>query len=474
MTAATDFTPLRNKRVTELAGSFSRNNRTSLSNIPTNNTSVTTPDSPHTPTNTYGRSSCNFEYLEGVVAELDNEDARECLRELIEEMRNNQTPELERIRRQACTPINRKLPTPKGIPDFCTTPEFQKRMADAFERRWRLPTKKLKVDTPIDELRRRVLRSTCEALGIPYTDTDDTPTTSAKAAKKAMAATAEMSALAAATSNTPRRSPHDTLNGSQPTPKGIVPRAIFATSMNNSMNTSERRTARISDADAFVPSTQTPTSGGSLGGEASRMVQQASFGKTTLDFDKISFENTEADTLANIAPVNDNREQSGAHTTSTLAASSPELKKITEYLKNCESRRQSLKQARRTSGSSNATGTGASDATDTGSNDMDIDVPPCGAAETETQNYVQPFESEQFGLGTENMVGWRDPVEFGKERRSKASPSMQHKGIPRFSISCVDEGVRNGIINKIHKLGGTVIFISQTGRSLFMFSLLGV
>ncbi|XP_018801712.1 PREDICTED: DNA topoisomerase 2-binding protein 1-A [Bactrocera latifrons] len=454
--AATDFTPLRNKRVTELAGSFSRSNRTSLSNIPTNNTPVTTPDSPHTPTNAYGRSSCNFEYLEGVVAELDNEDARECLRELIEEMRNNQTPELERIRRQACTPINRKLPTPKGIPDFCTTPEFQKRMADAFERRWRLPTKKLKVDTPIDELRRRVLRSTCETLGIPYNDMDDTPTTSAKAAKKAMAATAEMSALAPPMTNTPRRSPHDTLNALQPTAKGIVPRAIFATSMDHSMNTSDRRTTRISDADAFVPSTQTPTRGGSLGGEPSRMVQQASFGKTTLDFDKISFENTEADTLANVAAVNDKREQSGARTTSTLAASSPELQKITEYLKNCETRRQSLKQARRTGGSNNATGSGASDGTDTGTDDMDMDVPPCGAAETEAQNYVQPFESEQFGLGTENMVGWRDPVEFGKERRSKASPSMQHKGTPRFSISCVDEDVRNDVINKIHKLGGTV------------------
>uniref|UniRef100_A0A0A1XP78 DNA topoisomerase 2-binding protein 1-A n=1 Tax=Zeugodacus cucurbitae TaxID=28588 RepID=A0A0A1XP78_ZEUCU len=454
-TAATDFTPLRNKRVTELAGSFSRNNRTSLSNIPTNNAPVT-PDSPHTPTNTYGRSSCNFEYLEGVVAELDNEDARECLRELIEEMRNNQTPELERIRRQACTPINRKLPTPKGIPDFCTTPEFQKRMADAFERRWRLPTKKLKVDTPIDELRRRVLRSTCEALGIQYTDTEDTPTTSAKAAKKAMAATAEMSALAAPTSNTPRRSPHDTMNTSEQSVKCIVPRAIFATSMNHSLNTSERRTTRVSDADAFVPSTQTPTRGGSLGGEPSHMVQQASFGKTTLDFDKISFENTEADTLANVANENDNRKESSARATTTLAASSPELQKITEYLKNCESRRQSLKQSRRTGGSSNVTGSGASDSADTGTDDMDTDVPLCGAAETETQNYVQPFESEQFGLGTENMVGWRDPVEFGKERRSKASPSMQHKGIPRFSISCVDEDTRNDIINKIHKLGGTV------------------
>lgn len=463
MTATTDFTPLRNKRVTELAGSFSRNNRTSLSNISTNNAPVT-PDSPHTPKNIYGGSSCNFEYLEGVVAELDNEDARECLRELIEEMRNNQTPELERIRRQACTPINRKLPTPKGIPDFCTTPEFQKRMADAFERRWRLPTKKLKVDTPIDELRRRVLRSTCEALGIPYADTEETPTTSAKAAKKAIAATAEMSALAASTSKTLRRSPHDTLNGSQPTLKGIVPRTIFATNM----NTSERRTTSVSDADAFVPSTQTPTRSGSLGDEASHMVQQACFGKTTLDFDKISFENTEADTLANVATLNDNREQSGTRTTSALAASSPELQKITEYLKKCESRKQSLKQARRTGGSNNASGSGASDSADTVADDMDTDVLPYGAAETETQNYVQPFESEQFGLGTENMVGWRDPVEFSKERRSKASPSMQHKGIPRFSISCVDEDVRNDIINKIHKLGGTVGFIRQATTTFYI------
>ncbi|XP_004525878.1 DNA topoisomerase 2-binding protein 1-A isoform X2 [Ceratitis capitata] len=452
--AATDFTPLRNKRVTELAGSFSRSSRPSLSNVPNSNTTIT-PDSPHTPTNIYGRPSCNFEYLEGVVSELDDEDARACLRELIEEMRNNQTPELERIRRQACTPINRKLPTPKGIPDFCTTPEFQKRMADAFERRWRLPTKKLKVDTPIDELRKRVLRSTCEALGIPYSDTEDTPTTSAKAAKKALAATAEMSALAAKSSNTPLNSRNKTskesLNGSQHEQQVLVPRAIFATSMNNSLNVSEPHKPRISDADAFVPSTQTPTRSGSLGGEESRMVQQACFGKTTLDFDKISFENTEADTLANVVT-----HQSATRSTASLATSSPELQKITEYLKNCESRRQSLKQSRRTAGSGGTTESGASVSADTMVDDIDTGVAPCGVPETETQHYVQPFESEQFGLGTENMVGWRDPGEFGKERRSKASPSMQHKGIPRFSISCVDEEMRNDIIIKIHKLGGTV------------------
>ncbi|XP_067639811.1 DNA topoisomerase 2-binding protein 1-A [Eurosta solidaginis] len=461
--SATDFTPLRNKRVTELAGSFPRNSRPSISTAPTSN-SPNTPDSPHTPTNAYGRSSCNFEYLEGVVAELDNEDARICLRELIEEMRNNQTPELERIRRQACTPINRKLPTPKGIPDFCTTPEFQKRMADALERRWRLPTKKLKMDTPIDELRRRVLRSTCEALGIPYHETaEETPTTSANAAKKALAATAEMSALAGLSSQTPlnatrcSKSPNDSSNITRTQQTNMVPRVIFPTNLNNTVNTSDRRAAtRVSDADAFVPSTQTPTRGGSLGSEVSRMVQRASFGKTTLDFDKISFENTEANTVTNGTTHKDNIQNlSGARSSSTLATSSPELQKITEYLKNCESRRQSLKKSRRTTGVTNATGT-ISDNASTLADDMDIDVPTHGATETETQNYVQPFESEQFGVGTENMVGWRDPVEFDKERRSKASPSMQYKGVPRFSISCVDEETRNDVINKIHKLGGTV------------------
>ncbi|XP_017490641.1 PREDICTED: DNA topoisomerase 2-binding protein 1-A [Rhagoletis zephyria] len=458
VTAANEFTPLRNKRVTELAGSISRNSRPS-SNLPTNNTPVT-PDSPHTPTNSYGRSSCNFEYLEGVVAELDNEDARACLRELIEEMRNNQTPELERIRRQACTPINRKLPTPKGIPDFCTTPEFQKRMADALERRWRLPTKKLKIDTPIDELRRRVLRSTCEALGIPFTDTEETPTTSAKAAKKALAATAELSALAAQTPNThlnPTRKSNDSKVESHQQLPGVVPRAIFTTGVNSNLNTSERRTTRVSDGDAFVPMTQSPTRGSSLGGEESRMVQQASFGKTTIDFDKITFENTETDTVTNVATQNIiAQDQSGSRSASGLATSSPELQKITEYLKNCESRRQSLKQSRRATGLGNASSGAASDSVETMVDNIDIDMPACGAVETETQHYVQPFESEQFGVGTENMVGWRDPVEFGKERRSKASPSMQYKGIPRFSISCVDEDARNDIINKIHTLGGTV------------------
>ncbi|XP_054728937.1 DNA topoisomerase 2-binding protein 1 [Anastrepha obliqua] len=453
VTAAKDFTPLRNKRVTELAGSFSR---PSVPNITSN--TPTTPDSPHTPTNTYGRSSCNFEYLEGVVAELDNEDARACLRELIEEMRNNQTPELERIRRQACTPINRKLPTPKGIPDFCTTPEFQKRIADAFERRWRLPTKKLKVDTPIEELRHRVVVSTCAALGVPFSDTEDTPMTSAQAAMKALAATAEMSALAALTSNTyispKRKSPNASNNESRYQQAGVVPRAIFATSLNNSLSTSAQRSARVSEGDAFVPSTQTPTRSGSLGAAESRMVQHASFGKSTLDFDKISFENTETDTVASHSKNTHN--QSGIRSASALATSSPELQKITEYLKNCESRRQSLKESRCTAGVGNATGSGIPESADNMVDNIETGGPAYGAGETETQHYVQPFESEQFGVCTENMVGWRDPVEFGRERRSKASPSMQYKGTPRFSISCVDEDIRNDVINKIHKLGGTV------------------
>lgn len=53
-----------------------------------------------------------------------------------------------------------------GIPEFCTTPEFQKRMWEAFDRRWHLSAKKRKPETPIGEVMNRVFKATFEKYGI--------------------------------------------------------------------------------------------------------------------------------------------------------------------------------------------------------------------------------------------------------------------------------------------------------------------
>lgn len=423
------FTPLRNKRVSELAGP-GRVTRQSLSNTNMG------PESPHTPTNNFAPASYNFDFMELILGEIENEEERECLREVINEMKNNQTPELERIRRQACTPINRKLPTPKGIPDFCTTPEFEKRMADEFERRWRLPTKKMKPDTPIDEIRKRVMRATCKAMGIPYSDEDEEqPGTSSS--KKSSASSATRRVLDS-NATTP-------LNNKLTRNSTIAPRSIFAqntpnnnnnTTLNNSINLQTNESRK---SDAFVPNTQSPNSSitrrsmSNTTASPSGLGQRASLvGKSTINFDKISFEET------NVA---ENATTTNATTTanprpSVNATASPEIKQITEYLKNCDSRRQSLKRTR-----------------------QNIDRPqsPVESMETEA-HYVQPFESEQ--LHTQDLVGWRDPAEFGAQRRSKMSePSMQYKGTPRFSISCSDEETRDDVIGKILQLGGEVSII---------------
>ncbi|XP_055911709.1 DNA topoisomerase 2-binding protein 1-A [Eupeodes corollae] len=316
LNVTTEFTPLRNKRVTELAGP----SRKSLGG-----------ESPQTPTNCVGRPSCNFELMDEILAEIEDEDERECLREVILEMRNNQTPELERIRRQACTPINRKLPTPKGIPDFCTTPEFEKRMSEEIERRWRLPTKKLKPNTPIEEIRKRMLRATCKMIGIEYKGDSESP--------------------------------------AQVTPANVKPAAVT------------------------INETTTP-----LAGTLSR--KKSSF-QEKMDFEDCSTNNS---------------------------AQTPELKQISDYLKNCESRRQSIQKPKK----------------------------PQMFDNTEQEDgRVLRFESEQFGGGTEEMVTWKDPTEFSVSRRSKGA-SMQFIGTPKFSISCSSDAMRQEIIEKAQRLRGEV------------------
>lgn len=415
------FTPLRNKRVSELAGP-GRTTRLSLSNTGT--------DSPHTPTNNYDRASYNFDFMDNILSEIENDEERECLREVINEMKNNQTPELERIRRQACTPINRKIPTPKGIPDFCTTPEFEKRMADEFERRWRLPTKKMKPDTPIDEIRKRVMRATCKAMGIPCSDEDDErPSTSAgtsPSTRRSLTITKKKTNI----DTTP-------LNNKSVRTTPVAPRSIFgATTPNlNTSNTFNLDTIEPRKSDTFIPSTQSPGTSmnrrSTTESSPSGLGQRASLvGKSTINFDKLSFEETE---------VGDNvttNNISAAKTRPSLPlGASPEIKQITDYLRNCDSRRQSLKRTRH----------------------GDDRERQAGAESMETEaHYVQPFESEQ--LHTQDLVGWRDPAEFNAIKRAAkpTGPTMQHQGTPRFSISCSDEETRDDVIGKILQLGGEV------------------
>ncbi|XP_011293163.1 DNA topoisomerase 2-binding protein 1 [Musca domestica] len=419
------FTPLRNKRVSELAGP-GRVTRQSLGG----NTSLTGPESPHTPTNNYAKASYNFDFMENILAEIENEEERECLREVINEMKNNQTPELERIRRQACTPINRKVPTPKGIPDFCTTPEFEKRMADEFERRWRLPTKKMKPDTPIDEIRKRVLRATCKAMGIPYSDDDEEK---ASSSRKSLASKSNSNLDTTPLNNKSLRSA-----------SAIAPRAIFG--QNNTpdhqktVSTFNIPANETRKSDTFIPNTQSPNTSAAnrrsiTQSSPSGLGQRASLGgvgKSTINFDKISFEETNVEENAAGAATTSN---ATATTTrpSLPTGASPEIKQITDYLRNCDSRRQSLKRTRLSSDQQQST---------------------LQSMETEA-HYVQPFESEQ--LQTEDMVGWRDPTEFHAQRKARqVAPSMQYQGTPRFSISCSDEETRDDIISKILQLGGEV------------------
>ncbi|XP_017063794.1 DNA topoisomerase 2-binding protein 1-A [Drosophila eugracilis] len=376
MSGAPELTPLRNRRISELSGIPGGNSRHRSSS------STASPDSPCTPLSQVGAQKYNFDFLEQFVQRLDTEEGKDCVREIIREMRENQTPELERIRRQACTPVSRKHQRPApGIPDFCLTPEFQQRMADDFERRWRLPTQKIKPDTPLAVIRKRVMRITCETLGIDYDDVqvqqdEEPPTQKKKPPIKTQATKLNFD-----------RSPK--------TPKLSVGKK---TPLRVSMNS-----PRTGTQSPFVPNTQSPTETAAPRRSDGPTVSEE--GQSTINFDKISFEESAAPVMA------------------------PDVKQITDYLKNCESRRNSLKRSH--------------------DNDME-----CGESEVQ---YVQPFESEDFALGTEHMVEWRDPAEFNaaKRRSSGGSPKMQYRGIPCFSISCGDDDEKRAeLIERITQLGG--------------------
>ncbi|XP_016980398.2 DNA topoisomerase 2-binding protein 1-A [Drosophila rhopaloa] len=377
--APPELTPLRNKRVSELAGipGGSARHRSS--------SSTSSPDSPCTPLSQVGAQNYNLDFLEQFVQRLDTDEGKDCVRQIIREMRENQTPELERIRRQACTPVSRKHPRPApGIPDFCLTPEFQQRMADDFERRWRLPTQKIKPDTPLAVVRQRIMRITCETLGIEYDDVEapeeEEPTTQKK--------------------KPPTRTQATKLNfdRSPKTPKlSVGKKTPLRVSMGSPRN--------ASTLSPFVPNTQSPAEAAAVPRQSEEATVSNDEGQSTIDFDKISFEESAAPIVA------------------------PDVKQITDYLKNCETRRNSLKR----------------------SHDSDMEC-----VESEVQ-YVQPFESEGFALGTEDMVDWRDPAEFNaaKRRSSGGSPKMQHRGTPCFSISCGDDDEkRTELIDRITQMGG--------------------
>lgn len=351
-----ELTPLRNPRISELVTGVASTRRRSSSG-------TTTPESPHTPLNQKtSAGACNFDFLEQVVQRLDTSQARDCVRQIIREMRENQTPELERIRRQACTPVNRRQaskPAP-GIPNFCLTPEFQQRMADDFERRWRLPKHQIKPDTPITVIRQRVMRITCETLGIDYSDSEN-----------------------------------EGVPVADHQPKSMVEQPVGRLLFQAGATAAAAAATATAPGSPFVPSTQSPRGAGA----ADELP-----GASTINFDKISFEETAAE-------------------------NSLELKQLTDYLKSRESRRSSLKRDHE------------------------------GHARSEVQ-YVQPFESEGFAMTAgEDIVGWRDPAEFNLGKRSSDGESsrMIYQGTPCFSISCGDdEEKRMLLMERIRLLGGQI------------------
>lgn len=367
-----DLTPLRNRRISELVTGLPGTRRRSSG-------SSATPDSPHTPLNHKGSvgggGACNFEFLEQVAQRLDTSQARACVRQIIREMRENQTPELERIRRQACTPVNRRQQTTRpapGIPNFCLTPEFQQRMADDFERRWRLPKYQISPDTPISVIRQRVMRITCETLGIDYSADTEADADDGHAGPVRQ-----------------RREEQD----QQP-----VGRLLFEADS-------------IAPRSSFVPNTQSPSAAARSpaangnGNSRENCLSGGSGSSSTINFDKISFEETTTDNLS-------------------------ELKQITDYLKSRESRRSSLKRDHE------------------------------GQTRSEAQ-CVQPFESEGFALNArEDTVGWRDPAEFNASKRSPENAGVQlmrHPTTPCFSISCGDDDEkRTQLMERIKGLGGNI------------------
>ncbi|ALC49297.1 mus101 [Drosophila busckii] len=387
--AAPELTPLRNPRVAELVTGQPKSKRRSSSG-----SGSSTPDSPHTPVQQrYNLNSplaaggaCNFEFLEQVAQRLDTSAARNCVRQIIHEMREHQTPELERFRRQACTPVNRRsgARAAPGIPNFCLTPEFQQRMADDFERRWRLPKQQIKPDTPLAVIRQRVMRITCETLGIDYEEQEQQELPEQKQSEEEEQATQRRS----------KRSK----------PEPALGRLIFET---------ETQPELAAPASPLVLATQSPRRS-SAAGAAQAPDELAS----TINFDKISFEETTAGGGVTAA----------AAEAASSSDNSLELKQITDYLKSRESRRSSLKR------------------------DHD------GQAKTELQ-YVQPFESEGFALAaSEDVVGWRDPAEARRQSsNSGGSPRMRYPGTPCFSISSSeDEPKRLQLIERINALGGKV------------------
>ncbi|KAH8238267.1 hypothetical protein KR032_001764, partial [Drosophila birchii] len=394
--AAPELTPLRNRRVSELAGPSGRRSGGSTS-------TSSSPDSPCTPLSQVGAQNYNFDFLEQFVQRLDTDEGKDCVRQIIREMRENQTPELERIRRQACTPVSRRhMPRQApGIPDFCLTPEFQQRMADDFERRWRLPTQKIKPDTPLAVIRQRVMRITCETLGIEF-DQDDDEEQHHHQQKQQHKKSPLLPPPKTRTQVTKLN-----FDSSPKTPKV----AMVSLRKSTSPRTSLGSTLRTGTQSPFVPNSQSPGIAAATGAAGIASGQEE--GQSTINFDKISFEET---------------------TTTGASVMAPDVKQITDYLKNCESRRNSLKRSH---------------------HDNDMDACP----ESEVQ-YVQPFESEGFALGTEDMVDWRDPVEFNAAKRRSSggagsSPRMQHQGIPCFSISCGDDDEKRAELSeRITQLGG--------------------
>ncbi|XP_055372512.1 DNA topoisomerase 2-binding protein 1 [Condylostylus longicornis] len=151
-------TPLRHRRVSELAGGPQhQQSPTDEKNLADENLmpKISSPVSPFVDV---------FDDLDAYLSNISNEDVRDCCKQILLKAKNTETPELERLKKFVKTPGGIDSPgSPVTIPDFCKTPEFRKRMFDLLEKRWHLSVEKRKPDTPLSEIKRRLWRETLPA-----------------------------------------------------------------------------------------------------------------------------------------------------------------------------------------------------------------------------------------------------------------------------------------------------------------------
>lgn len=138
------YTPLRHKRISELAG----------------RSDFTTPENKFSNVRTNETDSPIFGDIDELLSDIESLEVREFCKQALLDAQNRQTPELERLKKLTRTPNLEKSPVTPHVPDFCRTPEYRKRMLDYLDKRWHLSIKKLKPDTPLAEIKMRLWRET--------------------------------------------------------------------------------------------------------------------------------------------------------------------------------------------------------------------------------------------------------------------------------------------------------------------------